>query len=78
MFRYAIALPMHFGSQVPTITHDDPQDLPLHANITIKLLKDFQFNGPGGAQMQMSAGTQITGTIIGKQVLPQGGGPAKP
>jgi len=68
MFRYKIALPISFTGQMPIIEIDDPNDMPLHAQGTVTLAHDCDFN-LGGGSMHLSAGTQVSGIIVGKQNL---------
>lgn len=70
MFRYTIALDLSFSGQTPTMTDDVAADLPMHARLTITLGHPINIVAPDGGQMNLPAGTRITGTIIGKQALP--------
>lgn len=69
MFRYTIALDVSFSGKPATITQDDTTDMPMHSRMVITLSSPITTSGPGGT-MSLPVGSQITGTIIGKQVLP--------
>ena len=69
MFRYIIALDVSFSGQTPTITQDDAADKPLHGRVAITVGPQISISGPGGT-MVLPTGSQITGTIIGKEELP--------
>ncbi len=73
MFRYRIALPV--SPDPPIIEVDDNHDLPLHKQITVVLGHDVDANF-GGGHMHLSAGSQISGIIVGKQALPPSSPPA--
>jgi hypothetical protein len=69
MFRYTIALDVWIGGVRPTLTDDHAGDLPLGGHLTITLGAPYTFSAAAG-QISLPAGSQITGTIVGKQVLP--------
>ncbi|HEX5104203.1 MAG TPA: hypothetical protein VFV87_10355 [Pirellulaceae bacterium] len=72
MFRYQIALPMAFTGQHPVIEVDHPDDKPLYSEVVVTLGQDEHIN-LGGGSMHLSAGSQVSGIVVGKQALPQGG-----
>jgi hypothetical protein len=75
MFRYTIALGVWFSGKQPTIEEDVAADLPMHGHLTITLAYPINIVAPNGGQMSLPAGAQISGTIVGKPALPQGGNP---
>lgn len=69
MFQYTIPLDVWFSGQRPEITDMHVADFPVGAHLTITLGHDVNINLNGG-QMSLPAGSQVTGTIIAKQLMP--------
>lgn len=72
MFRYSIALDVSFSGKKPTLIQTDSQDLPIGARVTITIADPIEINDDAGT-LTLPVGSQITGTIVKKQELPNPG-----